>query len=231
MQPPLSQIQLEALRRVDSCLLANTIETFNVRLRNEGFVNQMVRCLTPQLQPMLGYAATVKIRGSQPPTAAGLYGDRTDWWDYILSLPAPRVVVVQDLETRKGLGSLIGRVHINILQALGCVGVVTDGSVRNVPVAQSQGFHLFAEAVSVSHAYVHITEMGTPVEIGGLKIKSGDLLHGDRHGVQSVPVELATRIPDVAARIDASKRELIGLCQSPGFSVEKLRVAVSKLQA
>ena len=104
MNPPLTPEQLEALRRLDACTLANAIETFHERLRNEGFIDQTVRCLFPRLPPMLGYAATVKIRGSAPPTADGVYRDRTDWWDYILSLPAPRVVVVQDIATRRVSG-------------------------------------------------------------------------------------------------------------------------------
>ena len=122
---------------------------------------------------MLGYAATVKIRGSAPPIADGAYPDRTDWWDHIASQPAPRVVVIQDVATRPGLGALVGEVHMNILQALNCAGVVTNGSVRSIPAAERAGFHLFAGSVSVSHAYVHIIEIGTPVEVGGLKIRPG----------------------------------------------------------
>src|SRR5580704_14770390 len=106
MNAALSAEQLECLRRLDACALANAIETFHERLRNEGFVDHTIHCLFPRLQPMLGYAATIKIRGSAPPTAAGAYPDRTDWWDYISSLPAPRVVVVQDAARRPGLGSL-----------------------------------------------------------------------------------------------------------------------------
>lgn len=228
--PPLSAEQLEALRRLDACTLANAIETFHERLRNEGFVDHSVRCLIPHLHPMLGYAATIKIRGSAPPTAGGVYQDRTDWWDYILSLPAPRVVVVQDAATRVGLGSLIGAVHMNILRALNCAGVVTNGSVRDIPSAASAGFPLFAGSVSVSHAYVHIVEIGEPVEIGGLKIRSGDLLHGDLHGVQSIPLDIAPRLPEVAAKIAAQEQELIALCRSPELSLEKLRAAVARRQ-
>jgi 4-hydroxy-4-methyl-2-oxoglutarate aldolase len=226
MNTPLTPEQLEALARLDGCTLANAIETFHERLRNEGFVDPTVRCLFPRLQPIVGYAATVKIRGSAPPTVNGPYADRTDWWDYILSLPAPRMVVVQDAATRPGLGSLVGAVHMNILRALHCVGVVTNGSVRDIPAAESAGFHLFAGSVSVSHAYVHIIEFGQPVEIGSLKIQSGDLLHGDLHGVQSVPQDIAERIPAVAAAITAKERQLIALCQSADFSLEKLRRAV-----
>jgi 4-hydroxy-4-methyl-2-oxoglutarate aldolase len=178
---------------------------------------------------MLGYAATVKVRGSAPPTAERDYPDRTDWWDYILSLPAPRVVVVQDVATKVGLGSLLGAVHINILRALGCAGAVTNGAVRDLPAAEKLGFQLFAGSVSVSHAYVHIVEFGTPVEIGGLKIQSGDLLHGDLHGVQTIPSShRREKFRLAAAEIIAREQELITLCQSKDFSVEKLRAAIAK---
>jgi 4-hydroxy-4-methyl-2-oxoglutarate aldolase len=227
MNSPLSLEQLEALRCLDACTLANAIETFGVRLRNEGYADGTVRCLFRQLQPMLGYAATVKIRGSAPPTADSLYPDRTDWWDYILKIPAPRVVVLQDTATKPGVGALVGVVHMNILRALQCVGVITNGSVRSLPEAESAGFHLFAGGVSVSHAYVHIIEIGTPVEIGGLTIRSGELLHGDLHGVQSIPLEIAAGIPPVAEQIAARKQELIALCHSPGSTLEKLRAAVA----
>jgi regulator of RNase E activity RraA len=219
---------VEALQKLGGCLLANTIETFHERLRNEGFVADAVRCLFPHLPPMVGYAATIKIRGSAPPVAGGIYPDRSDWWDYVLSVPAPRVVVVQDASTRPGLGSLLGAVHINILRALGCVGAVTNGAVRDIPAVEGLRFPLFAGDVSVSHAYVHIIEMGRPVEIGGLTIQSGDLLHGDIHGIQMVPLNIAAKIPEVAMEIANDEEMLIALCQSPDFSLEKLRTAVAR---
>jgi regulator of RNase E activity RraA len=228
MKAILTPEQLEILRRLDACILANAIETFHERLCNEGFADNSVHCLFPHLTPMLGYAATVKIRGSAPPTADSRYPDRTDWWDYILSLPAPRVVVVQDVATKAGLGSLLGVVHVNILRALGCAGAVTNGAVRDLPAAEKLGFQLFAGSISVSHAYVHIVEFGTPVEIGGLKIESGDLLHGDLHGVQSIPSAIAGKIPLVVAEIIAREQELITLCQSKDFSIEKLRATIAK---
>lgn len=220
--------QLERLRRIDACTLANAIETFQERLRDEGFVDHSIGCLFPKLSPIVGYAATVRIRGSAVPTAGRAYPDRTDWWDYVLSLPAPRVLVVQDVASNPGLGSLLGAVHTNILRALGCVGALTNGSVRDIPAIEELGFQVFAGGICVSHAYVHIVEFGTPVEIGGLKISSGDLLHGDRHGVQSIPPGLAERIPAVADEIAAKERALIELCRSKDFSLDKLRVAVGK---
>ena len=228
MNNPLTPEQLEALRRLDACTLANAIESFHERLRNEGFADHTIRCLFPDFQPMVGYAATIKIRGSAPPTASDLYPARTDWWNYVMSLPEPRIVVAQDIASTPGLGALFGMVHINIQRALGSVGLITNGVVRGIPTAEALGFQIFASGVTVSHAYTHIVEFGTPVKVGGLEVHSGDLLHGDQHGVQSVPLNIASRIPPVAARIAAQKQALITLCHSPEFSLEKLREAVAK---
>jgi 4-hydroxy-4-methyl-2-oxoglutarate aldolase len=225
---PLSAAELAGLGAIDACTLANAIETFGTRLRNEGFMDQTVRCLLPALPPMIGYAATVTIRGSAPPTADRSYGDRTDWWEYILTVPQPRVVVIADSATRPGLGALIGAVHLNILRALGCVGVVTNGALRDLPAAAAAGFHYFAGGVTVSHAYVHIVDFGRPVQVGGLAVSSGTLLHGDLHGVQSIPLDIAPRIAPVAARLVAHDRTLIELTQTPGVSLEQLREAVKQ---
>jgi len=226
----LTDEQLEALRQLGACLVANAIETFHSRLRNEGFAGGSVRCLFPRFPAMVGYAATIRVRGSDPPMEGGIYPDRSDWWDYILSMPAPRVVVVQDCATRPGLGSLLGTVQINVLRALGCVGAVTNGAVRDIPAAEALRFPLFAGNVSVSHSYVHIVEIGGPVEIDGLKIQPGDLLHGDLHGVQSIPLDIAARIPEVALQIANDEEMLISVCQSSDFSLEKLQAAVARMR-
>jgi len=111
---PLHPEQLQALCQLGRVHAGNAIETFNERLRNEGFVDHTVRALFPQLKPMLGYSATIKIRGSAPPTARGTYPDRTDWWEYILSLPEPRVVVVQDVAHGRDSVPWVGAVHMNL---------------------------------------------------------------------------------------------------------------------
>jgi 4-hydroxy-4-methyl-2-oxoglutarate aldolase len=226
LQAPLTVEELEALRQLDACTLANAIEGFHERLRNEGFADNTIHCLFPHLPPMVGYAATIKIRGSRMPTTRGLYPDRTDWWDYVLSVPAPRVVVIEDCARRPGLGSLLGAVHGNILRALGCVGAVTNGSVRDIPALRELAFPVFAGSVTVSHAYIHIVEFGHPIQIAGLEIQSADLLHGDLHGVQSIPLKIAAKIPAAAARIAAREQKLIALCQKPLVSIDQLRLAV-----
>lgn len=116
----------------------------------------------------------------------------------------------------------MGEIHAAIGRALNCSGCVTNGAVRDLPAVEAMGFKLFAGSISVSHAYAHIIEFGEPVEIGGLKIRSGDLLHGDLHGVLTIPLSVAAEIPDEAAKIIQEERQLVQFCASPQFSLKEL---------
>lgn len=222
---------LEQLRGLDSCSVANAIETFGVRLRNVGFANSTVRCVFEDFPPLVGYAATVRIRTAEPPMEGDSYYFRLDWLDHVLSIPEPRVLVMEDLDPTPGLGSFIGDVHVAVLAAMGCIGVVTNGAVRNVPAAREQKFQMFAGNVSVSHAFAHVFDFGGPVRVGNLAMRPGDLLHGDRHGVQTVPLEIAPKIPEAARHMIEEESQIIELCRSRGFTLDKLRSAVSDLSA
>jgi 4-hydroxy-4-methyl-2-oxoglutarate aldolase len=217
---------IQSLKRLDSCTVANAIETFDVRLRNIGFTDSTVHCIFKDLPPMAGYAVTARVRTSEPPMEGLRYFDRTDWWNYILTIPAPRIVVAEDTDAHPGLGSFIGELHANILMAQGCVGVVTNGAVRDLPAVRAAGFQMFAGNVSVSHAYAHIYEFGRPVEVSRMKVQPGDLLHGDLHGVQTVPMEIAAKIPTVAQEMIEQDQKLIALCRSKNFTIERLREAL-----
>jgi hypothetical protein len=113
---------LDVLRALDGAAIANAIETFGVRLRNEGFADGSIRSLFPDLPPAVGHAVTARIRCSTPPPVGYQYTDRTDWWHYIATVPSPRFVVVEDLDESPGLGGFVGELHATILRALDCVG-------------------------------------------------------------------------------------------------------------
>jgi 4-hydroxy-4-methyl-2-oxoglutarate aldolase len=222
---------LNSLRALDGASIANAIETFDVRLRNEGFADASIRCLLPALPPAVGYAVTARIRCSSPPPVGHHYHDRTDWWNYIASVSGPRFVVVQDLDEQPGLGAFVGAVHANILRALGCEGYATNGSVRDVAtVRDSVRIQLFAAGVAVSHAFAHIVDFGGPVEIGGLKVQSGDLLFGDEHGVQGIPASLADVLPGAVAEMKLKEQAVIQFCRSREFSIDGLRTLVRSLK-
>jgi regulator of RNase E activity RraA len=180
---------------------------------------------------MVGYAATARIRTASPPMSQRCYYDRMDWWNYVASLPQPRVMVLQDADPRPGSGAFVGEIHASIGRALQCVGCVTNGAVRDLPAVEALGFHLFSGSVAVSHSYAHIIEFGEPVEIDGLKISPGDLLHGDRHGVLTIPLSIAAEVPEEAAKISRREHELIQFCRSPEFSLEELSERIRSASA
>src|SRR5438552_11352831 len=220
--PSLTTPQIEALRKITSPSVANAIETFKVRPRDEGNLSSDIRALFAEMGPMVGYAVTALIRAERGPIEghrASVFG----WWDFIQTIPAPRVVVVHDLDDPRGQGAQWGEVQANIHRALGCVGVVTDGSVRDLDEVRVLGFQFYAAHVSVSHAYVHMVDFGLPVKVGSLWVKPGDLVHADQHGVVSIPADIAARIPEAVAKIEADERTIISLCQAADFSADKLK--------
>ncbi len=220
--------ELDALRKISTPSICNGIETFNIRPRNQGFMTSDIRCIFPDLGVMVGYAATARIMADEPPVE-GHRISRLDWWDYLQEIPKPRVVVVQDLD-RVVRGSYWGEVNANVHKALGCVGVITDGGVRDLDEMQALGFHAFAAHVLVSHAYVHLVDFGIPVRVGGLTVSPGDLLHGDKHGVASIPHAIAAKVASAAARIQRSEQQIIEVCQSTELTPELLKERWKKIR-
>lgn len=219
---PVSGATFESLRQLDTCTASNAIERLNVRLRNEGFVADAVECLFPKLPPLLGYAGTARIRTSSAPMAASCYYDRMDWWSYLATLPEPRVMVIEDVDHKRGFGALVGEIHAVIAQALNCVGCITNGAVRDLAAVEKLGFSLFAARAAVSHSYAHIIDFGDPVELGGLVIHPGDLMHADRNGVHVIPLEIAAEVPSMARHIQDEERKLVDFCRSRDFSLQDL---------
>lgn len=222
VEPVLSREAVEALRNLDTCTVSNAVETFAVRLRNTGFADASVRCMFEDMPPLVGYAATARVRSDDPPINNHAVRDRSDWWHSILEIPEPRIVVLEDMDKPTGRGAFLGDTHAAILQALGCVGFITDGAVRELPRIRKMGFQLFAGNIAVSHAYAHIFHFGTTVKIGGLEVRPGDLLHADQHGVLNVPRSVAAQIPEVAAQLRERECKLIEFCRSRDFSVNRL---------
>ncbi len=187
-------MQIEALKQISSPTVANAIETFKVRPRQEGNLSSAIRALFPEMGPLVGYAVTGVIRAEQGPVE-GHRASTFAWWDFVQSIPAPRIIVIHDLDDPRGQGAQWGEVQANIHRALGCVGVVTDGSVRDLAEVRALGFQFCAAHVSVSHANVHLVDFNLPVKVGGVWINPGDLIHGDQHGVLTVPHAIADKIP------------------------------------
>ena len=235
-----SRETLDAISQFDTCTISNAIETFGIRLRNEGYTQPGLHAVTGGFPRAFGFAATCRIHTDGPPIGGGSYPETTDWWKAIETLPLPRIAVIQAEHlhfeqtngARGGHGagdtssSAIGEVHAAILRAFGCAAVITNGSVRDLPAVTAMNFPLFAAGVALSHGYSHLVDYGRPVEIFGMKIHSGNLIYADCHGAISIPVNIAERIPEAAARIRVHERKIIDACESPQFTSELLLKAI-----
>lgn len=177
-----------------------------------------VRCLFPELGPMVGYAATGTIRAR----GQSARGDQTALYQHIREVPGPRVVVVQDVDEPPGHGSLWGEVNATIFAALGCAGCVTNGCVRDLKEARAMGFHFFARGPGVSHAYVRVESAGRPVTVGGLRVSPRDLIHADQHGVLLIPREIAGELSAAAERVIAAEQSLLRWIRSSEFDADEL---------
>ena len=218
---PLSEAELNSLRAWSTPTISNAIETFNVRPRNQGFMSG-IKCIFPDLAPMVGYACTATMIADLPPTEEAR-NVRHAHWNNILSTPGPRVAVIHDLDQPQCIGSMWGEVNANRHKALGCIGVVTDGGVRDLDEVHALGFHFFAADVIPSHAYSHMVDVGKPVKVCGLVVNNGDLIYADKHGVVIIPHEIARELPEACKKFEDRERRIIDFCKSPNFDVETMK--------
>ena len=167
---------------------------------------------------MLGYSITVKIRSAQTPQKRV---SLREYWDHIARLPAPRVVVVQDLDQTPG-GAWWGEVNSNIHRALGCIGVVTNGTVRDLDEVRPLGFHFFASGISVSHGFAFPEEFDIPVSVDGMEVRPGELVHADKHGAITIPTSSVPDLLKAIAAVERYERPIIQLCKSGELTSTKL---------
>jgi 4-hydroxy-4-methyl-2-oxoglutarate aldolase len=219
----LSKEEFQDLKSLDSCSVASAIERFQIQLRNESYAEGSLTCRYPSMLPVLGYAMTLKVRSGAPARYGPSLFENTDWWKALLSIPAPRILVLQDMDRHPGAGALVGEMQACVLKTLDCVALITNGAIRDVGRIDGLDFQMFSAGLSVSPACGHIVSVGGAVQIGSLEISPGDLLHGDSNGIVSVPKELAPRIPSTAAALRRKDGAVIDFCHSPEFSVEGLR--------
>lgn len=228
-QNAVREIDLEALQRFDTCILADALETFDRRLRNQGYTHPGLRRMTGGTDPVIGYAVTARIRSSDPPILGNSYVANYAWWPEIDRAPKPRIAVLQDVDPHPGAGACVGELAAAIFRSLDCKAAVTNGAVRDIPAVNATQFPVFASYITPSHSYAHIVDHSQPVEICGLLIQSGDLLMADCHGVISIPLELAPALPTVATSLREKKKAFIAFCESSDFSLERLAKEVRQV--
>ena len=227
MTDALNAAEIEALRKIDTPTICNLLEMVAPDRRGYGYTVRQLNCVFPQLPPMVGYARTATVRAKEPgPLSVGdYYKLRCDYVDYVASGPSPRISIIQDTDDgQPGYGSFWGEVNSNVHKSLGCLGTVTNGSVRDLDMI-AEDFQLLAGVIAPSHAFVHLVDFGGEVNIHGMVVRSGDLVHADRHGAVIIPHEVARDVPGALDLMQRREAVIIEAARSSEPSVEKLKEA------
>lgn len=220
--------QFEFLRSIDTPTVCNLIEMVAPERRGAGYTVKHLHCPFPDLPPMVGFAKTVTIRTRDkvPLAEASYMAKRLDYLDYAAAAPAPSIVVIEDLDgVHAGYGAFWGEVQSNLHKALGCLGTITNGAIRDIPMIPP-GFQMLAGSISPSHAYVHVLDFGVPVTVHGMAVASGELVHADRHGAVVVPIETIGAMRPAFDKLTQQEARIIQAARAPGATVESIKAAI-----
>jgi regulator of RNase E activity RraA len=210
----LSPETLARLAQFDTPTVCNVIELFDVRPRNAGYMNGSIRACFPELPPMVGFALTSTFRSAASPPKGDVYGSLTQQVEAFAQLPGPAVVVFQDLDEPVAAATF-GEVMCSTYKGFGARGIITSGAGRDLEQVRAIGFPAFTGSTICSHAYCHILQVGVPVTVGGVWIETGMLLHGDCNGVTTIPLEIASEIPDACVELAKAEQVVLDYVRGP----------------
>ena len=217
-----------SLVRFDTPTICNALELVCPERRGHGFTTAALFCAHPALPPILARARTATIRAAAPSGRSPDEEARVlrDYYRHVGAPPHPTVTVIEDLDPVSGTGAWWGEVHSHVHRGLGSLGVITNGSVRDLDQLAT-GFQVLAGKVGPSHAYVHPVEAGIPVTVAGMRVEPGDWIHADRHGAVVVPESALAELAAAAEAVARRERVLIEASQKPGFDVARLEALLS----
>ena len=215
----LTDEQLEELREFDTPTVWNALAGFKIRQNIKGFTYPGLRLRTPNEKPMVGYAVTAKVSGNESPTAE----QKEMLFDYlgdIRELGVPAIAVIKDVDEVQ-IGSFWGEVQATTFKSLGAVGTITDGGVRDLTEVSDLGFYFFSTVIMVARAESHLIDRDCTVNICGMEVNPGDLIHADKHGATIIPAEAASRLADACRRVANAELSVLEPCRKALKTGEK----------
>jgi regulator of RNase E activity RraA len=216
----------EELRKFDTPTICNALEIVRGGRFTTGFTRERLLAAKPAAPPIVGFARTVTIRCSTPFDPSLRKQRLLAYYEHLAQAPGPTVTVVQDIDSQPGLGAFWGEVNTTVHWGLGCVGAVTNGSMRDLDAMHPQ-FQCLAAKLSPSHAFVQVVESGKPVDVLGMFVTPSDVVHADRHGAVAFSAELLEKLPAAIDLMARKEKVILDAARAPGFNVEKMRAAMA----
>jgi 4-hydroxy-4-methyl-2-oxoglutarate aldolase len=225
----ISNQTLEQLRRFDTPTVCNVVELFDLRPRTGGYMDCRIRACFPKLPPMVGFASTATYRSAAPPRSGNVYAGMSDQVSSFAELPGPPIVVFQDLDEPPA-SATFGEVMATTYKTFGAVGLITSGAGRDLDQVEALAFPCFSNGTICAHGYCHIVQIGVPVHVGGVMVHPGDLLHGDRNGVTTIPVEIAAAVAEACPEYMAAEDVVLDYLKKGGADPKNFAAARKECQ-
>lgn len=222
---------LVLLRSVDTPTVCNAIEVAQGKRGFNDFTRGTMLCSDPGAAAVVGYAVTAKIAALAPPDEDPdvIRARRMAYYKAMAEGPKPSVAVVEDEDFPHCIGAYWGEVNTTIHKGFGMSGTLTNGVMRDLGDLAG-GFPVIAGSIGPSHGFVHVTELNVPVTIFGLTIRSGDLVHADRHGALVIPPDVIARLPEAIEKMQRTEQLVLGPAREPGFDFARFEAAWSAFE-
>ncbi len=212
------------LRKFDTPTIANAVEIALGTRFTTGFTRQRMIAAFPKLPPIIGYARTALIRCSVAFDGAARKQKLFGYYESLTQGDQPTISVVQDIDSQRGLGAFWGEVNTNVHWGLGCVGAVTDGSMRDLEMMCPQ-FQCIAAVVAPSHGFVQVVDFGVQVDVLGMAVSNNDIVHADHHGAIVIPRAALEKMPEAIDLMARREKFILDAARAPGFNVARLKEA------
>ncbi|HEY3179761.1 MAG TPA: RraA family protein [Casimicrobiaceae bacterium] len=229
----LTQGDLAMLARFDTPTICNALERLDPSTQARGYTSAPFICGFPSLKAIVGYARTATIRSARPSgqSAASQRQLQNDYYRYVEAGTKPSIVVIEDLDgSDAGRGAFWGEVQSAIHVGLGALGLITNGSVRDLD-QWAPGFQFLAGRIAASHAFAKPVAFGNEVTVFGMTVHDGDLIHADRHGAVIVPVAHARSIARAVEAVASREARILAVARAPDCTAERLIAVFAELDA
>ena len=225
-QSTLTPELLTLLKSVDTPTVCNAIEVAQKKRGFANFTRKTMLVNDTSYPAMVGYARTAKIAAVHPPTEAAdvIKARRMQYFREMAAGPRPAIAVIEDVDYPECIGAWWGGVHTAVHNGLGLSGAVTNGVMRDLGDMQ-EGFSVVAGSIGPSHGFVHVRELGTRVNVLGMEVEQGDLVHADRHGALVIPDEVVPNLLDAITVMMDTESIILEPARQSDFTIEKLETA------
>lgn len=228
----MDDILLQTLRSVDTPTVCNAIEAAEGKRGFNGFTKGTMLSSAPEGKAIVGYALTAKIAAKAPPEDPPemMKQRRMAYYQYIANARKPAVAVIEDSDYPNCVGAFWGEINTTVHKGLGISGAVTNGVMRDLGDVPHD-FPVIAGSIGPSHAFVHVKEIGIPVQVMGLSVAEGDLIHADRHGALVIPSAVIPSLVTAINKLIETERLVLDPAKQADFDFEAFEKAWAAFEA